>query len=202
MIQFIIILLSSFFLFGCNSNSTPTPTPTPSPKIIELSQNEKPIVSLIPRTDGHEIKLKIENIPPTINQIEYELLYTAVDNNMEIEKGAGDTIKLTSQSVERNLLLGTSSCTNGCKYKYDNGVTGGTLSLTLITNNNQIITFETPFTLKTGKDIKKANNTITLPVENYSQTVSNPKPASFYLLLKNFGSPDGAPYKLFESGSF
>ena len=45
-----------------------------------------------------------------------------------MEKGVGDTVKLTSNSFEKDLLLGTESCTNGCKYKFDEGVVGGVLS--------------------------------------------------------------------------
>lgn len=200
MTKLIMVLALSLFLSGCTPKPTPTPTPTPAPKTWELLPADKPLISLIPRTDGHELKLKIEKIPTNIKEIEYELLYTAVDNNLEIEKGAGDTLKSPQSSIERNILLGTSSCTNGCKYKYDTGVTGGTLSLTLVNQNGQFATFQTPFTLKTGKEIKKQNSSIGLPTENYSQKVTNPKPATFYLLLKNFGGE--GDYSLFDSGSF
>lgn len=202
MTQIFLIILTTLVLAGCGSKNTPAPTPTPAPKIVELQQQEKPIIDLVPRADGHELKLQISNIPSFISQIEYELLYTAVDNGMEIEKGAGDTIKVNSSKVERNILLGTASCTNGCKYKYDAGITGGTLSLTLITTNGQISTFETQFTLKSGKDIKQNGNVISLSTENYSQPISNSKTNAYYLLIKNFGSTDNSAYSLFTSDNF
>lgn len=190
----------SLLLSACGQKSTPIPTPTPAPRIFELNQNDRPVISLIPRTDGHELELSLKNIPSSIQRIEYELLYTAVDNGMEIEKGVGDTIKDIGNSISRKLLLGTSSCTNGCKYKYDTGVTGGTLSLTLINQSGQAAMFETPFVIRTGAQIKKESNQITLDTENYSHSVSNPKNNSFYILIKNFGGQES--YSLFESGSF
>ncbi len=147
-----LIIFTGFIFSACGKvKSIPTPTPIPTPRLTEFNQNEKPKISLIPRSDGHELKLKVENIPSFINQIEYELLYTAVDSGLEIEKGVGDTIKIDSISVTRDLLLGTASCTNGCKYKYDNGVKNGTLSITFTTTNNQVITYSSPFTLTSSK---------------------------------------------------
>ncbi len=195
----VLVLSSTLILSACGSPKNSTgPTPTPEPQTFELTEDQKPIVSLIPRPDGHELKLKIDKIPSMVKNIEYELLYTAVDNDLEIEKGAGDTINLNSSNIERNILLGTASCTNGCKYKYDTGITGGTLTLTLLTDSGQSNTFETPFTLKTGKDIKKAGNIITLSTEDYTQTVTSPKTNSFYLLIKNYQNG----YDLFDSTSF
>lgn len=147
----LVLLFSSFFLSACGKKVAPTPIQTTStPKSIEFKNEEKPTISLIPRADGHELKLKIENIPQNITQIEYELLYTAADNGLEIEKGVGDTVKLDSRNIERDLLLGTASCTNGCKYKYDEGISNGTLSLTFITADNQIASYEGSFTLTTS----------------------------------------------------
>jgi hypothetical protein len=155
-----------------------------------MKPEEKPIVKLIPRSDGHELKLSIEKIPESIKQIEYELIYSATDNNLEIEKGLGDTLTLESQNIERKLLLGTESCTSGCKYKYDEGITGGTLSLIFITKQNQVIPYETEFSLQSGSQIKKAGGEMSLPVENYQIKIENLKTNSFYLLLKNFGNPE------------
>lgn len=150
-----ILLFSSFFLSACGKKVETTPTKTTSaPKSIEFKNEEKPTISLIPRADGHELKLKIENIPQNVTQIEYELLYTAVDNKLEIEKGVGDTIKLDSKNIERDLLLGTASCTNGCKYKYDEGISKGTLSLTFITADNQTVSYEGSFALPASEKNK------------------------------------------------
>lgn len=193
----LIILLSSFFLSACGKkNTTTVKNNTPAPKTLELSDTEKPVVSLIPRTDGHELKLKIDNIPSKITQIEYELIYTAQDSGMEMEKGVGDTVKVTSKNVEKDLLLGTASCTNGCKYKYDEGITGGTLSLIFYTDDNQSATYETPFTLKTSSDIKKAGG-LSLSLENFEIKATTTTKSDYFVLIKNFPSY----YSVFSNGT-
>jgi hypothetical protein len=203
------IITCALFLSACGSKKTsaPSPTPTPEPKLIELDNSQKPYISLIPRQDGHELKMVISKIPQNVSQIEYELLYNATDNGLEIEKGVGDTIKLDKQAakIERDLLLGTSSCTNGCKYKYDNGVTGGTLSLNFYTSTGQVFTFESPFTLKSAVEFKK-NKSFALASDEISITASPSSSNDFFVLLKNFGAPDNTSqfssiYSVFSSGS-
>lgn len=181
-----IIILSSFVFSACGKKPTETQKTEPSPvsKLVELTPEQKPYISLIPREDGHSLKLKITKIPSSVTQVEYELVYTAVDNGLEIEKGAGDTIKVDSTNLERDILLGTASCTNGCKYKYDTGVTGGIVSLTLISENNQISTIEAPFTLKSTVDLKKENNNISVKDDSFSTKVTT-KANEFYILIKN-----------------
>ena len=196
----LVIVSSSFLLSGCgkkteNTNTSKNNTKTP-PKELVLSDSEKPIVSLIPRTDGHELKLKIDNIPSNISQIEYELIYSASDNGLVMEKGVGDTVKISSKSVEKDLLLGTASCTNGCKYKYDEGVNGGTLSLTFYTSDNQTTTFETQFSLKTSADIKKDGG-LSLPVENFSIKATTSTKSDYFVAIKNFPSY----YSVFSNGT-
>lgn len=182
-LSLILILSSSFFLSACGSKTKPKAEPTPTPRLIELSDAEKPYISLIPRNDGHELTMKISKIPKSIKNIEYELTYTAVDNNLEIEKGVGDTIKEISSSVERKILLGTESCTSGCKYKYDTGVNGGNITLTLVNQNGQVSTMQTPFSLRSTSDIKKTGN-LDLPSENFSTKITA-KTGEFYILIKN-----------------
>jgi len=180
------ILVFSLVLSGCGKKKTAdtsqqaTPTTT---EMTELVLTEKPYISLIPRQDGHELKLKVTKIPSIIKQIDYELVYTAKSEGSEIEKGVGDTVKNVSSSIEKDLLLGTASCTNGCKYKYDDGVTGGTVTLTLITADNQSATIEAPFSIKSIAQVKKSG-TMDLSTENFSTKVTD-KSGSFYTLIKN-----------------
>lgn len=154
------IILCSILFFGCSKKTSTTKiTPTPVPRTFELQESEKPDITLTSREDGHELTMKISKIPSMITNIEYELLYKASEEGMEIEKGLGDSIKVEGTSLERKLLLGTESCTSGCKYKYDEGVSGGNLNITLITKDGQSNTIEKTFTLK--KDTKTKKWTIT-----------------------------------------
>ena len=195
----LVILASSFFLSGCGKKTTTKPTTNTTQKPtaqLVLSESEKPIISLIPRADGHELKLKLDNIPSNINQIDYELIYSASDNGLVMEKGVGDTLKITSKTLEKDLLLGTASCTNGCKYKYGEGVNSGTLSLTLYTSENQSATFETPFVLLTSADIKKDGG-FKLTTEDFSVKATTTTKSDYFTVIKNYPSY----YSVFSSGS-
>lgn len=185
------VLLSSCGPKKVETNNEPTPTVA---KLIELTPEEQPYIKLIPRADGHELKLVVQKINSNVSEIEYELIYTAQDNGMEIEKGVSGNIAVTNGSVQRDLLLGTSSCTNGCKYKYDTGVSSGSLSLTLITSSGQVSTYETPFSLKSAADLKK-DKSIGLPSENFSTTIT-PKTGEYYVIIKN-----ALAYSVFSSNS-
>ena len=151
----LILLISSFTLSACGSKKTITPaTPTPIPRELVITDDQKPTIKLTPRQDGHELTLTISQINPLFIKIEYELIYTAIDSGLEIEKGVSGNIEskdILNGTAERKILLGTESCTNGCKYKYDSGITGGSLNLTLITKDNQVASLEMPFTLTSAK---------------------------------------------------
>ncbi len=193
-----ILISSSFFLSACTKKTTTTitPTKTETTKQIELSAEEKPYISLIPRADGHELKFKVTGIPSKFSIAEYELIYNAEDENMEIEKGVSGTVKLTGSSFEKDLLLGTSSCTNGCKYKYDEGITGGVLSLILTTDSKQYVTFETPFNLKNSTEINKTKS-INLNQENFEVKATIASKNDFFVVIKNFKPV----YSIFSSGN-
>jgi len=182
-----LILASALLLSACGpKTTTQVAKPTPTPKLIEIPESERPLINLTPREDGHMLFLKISEIPKSVASIEYELIYTAKDESVEIEKGLGDTIKDITSTLDRKLLLGTESCTNGCKYKYDEGVTGGTLSLKFYNTNGQVSTYESSFSLKSTADLKK-EKVFKLSTDNFEV----PLPAkltgnNFFTLIKQY----------------
>lgn len=193
-----LILVSALLLSACTAKTTTPPVqPTPTPKLIEIPVGERPLINLTPREDGRMLFLKISEIPFSVASIEYELIYSAKDESVEIEKGLGDTIKDVKGSLERKLLLGTESCTNGCKYKYDEGVTGGTLSLKFFNSNGQVSTYESSFTLRSTADLKK-DKMFKLPTDDFEI----PLPGKFtgnnyFTFIKQFRGG----YSVFSSGS-
>jgi len=199
---FALLIISSSFLLSACGKKTETTTSTPVKKTtksiqIELADNEKPYVSLIPSTDGHTLTFKVNNIPSKFSTAEYELIYTAQDEKIEIEKGVSGTVKLEgSTTISKDLLLGTASCTNGCKYKYDEGVTGGTLTLTLTTDDNQYFSYETPFVLENGTDINK-NKKLTLNQENFTVNGTVTTKSEYFIAIKN----STAIYSIFSSST-
>jgi len=153
---FITIVLSTIILSACTKKeSAKVVTPTPIPREMSLSEEEKPKISLTPRADGHQLTLVVSKIPSNFSHVEYEVIYSAIDGGLEIEKGVSgnvDSQEIVNGSFERKILLGTESCTNGCKYKYDEGVVGGTIILTLNTIDNQVASMESSFKLNQVKN--------------------------------------------------
>lgn len=193
-----VIISSSFILSACTKKTATTTTTktNTTAKQIELADNEKPYISLIPRADGHELKFKVTGIPSKFTTAEYELIYTASDQGLEIEKGVSGTVKPLTATFEKDLLLGTSSCTNGCKYKYDEGITGGVLTLTLTTDDKQYVSFETPFTIKSSAQINEDKN-IALAQESFTIKATVTSKNDFFIAIKNFKPV----YSVFSSGN-
>jgi len=196
-----LIISSSFLLSACSKKtvvetSDSAKNTAKTAKKIELSADEKPYISLIPTSDGHTLSLKISQIPPKFTSVDYELIYTAIDGKIEIEKGVSGTIKSSEYSSTKDLLLGTASCTNGCKYKYDEGVTGGTLTLTLNTDNKEYFNHETPFVFSSGTDINKTKK-INLIQDNFTINGTVTNKSEYFIIFKNFKSI----YSVFSSGT-
>ena len=93
-------------------------------KINDLELEKRPYVSLVPREDGKELFLTISNLKLREAKVEYELEYQAGT----MIQGVFGRIDFGEETppVTKKLLLG--SCSKG-KCKYDEDVTGGTLTL-------------------------------------------------------------------------
>lgn len=185
--KLLLLIIIGLTLSACGSKQkSPTVTPTPPKAVYEIPQEKRPYISLTPSTDGRWLTLKISKIPSNIKGLEYEVLYNAIDGNNEIEKGAGGTIDQSdiSSSIEKKILLGTESCTNGCKYKYDENVYGGNVTINFFNNDNQIATYQSPFSLSSAQKITK-NSTISLP-DNSKTIAVNGKHKGFFVLLRSY----------------
>lgn len=194
----VLIIITVVMITTGKNKKTPVNNNIQNTKVeseLVLSDDQKPYISLTPQADGHRLNLKISNIPESIKEIEYDLIYTAKDENIEIEKGVGGTAKIEGTSMDRELLLGTESCTSGCKYKYDEGITGGTLSLSFITADSQSASYEAPFVLLTSADIKSKG--LNLETENFSIKASVSSKSDYFVLIKNFKPV----YSVFSSGN-
>jgi len=180
---FLLVSLTVFGLSGCGpKTSTPLVTPTAAPKSYDLAVAQQPYLSLIPRNDGREIVLKLKNVPSDIRKIEYEFIYTAVDGSNQIEKGASGNLDPQTKT-EDTILLGTASCTNGCKYKYDDGVTGGLVNLLLTNSDNQVATTEQPWIIRSAIQLKKTGK-FDWTEENFFEKIDY-KLSSFFIVVKN-----------------
>ena len=168
------------------------PTSTLAPVAVE----ERPYVTLTPRTDGHELKLEIENLKD-VQTVEYELVYLAGD----LSRGViGSVDPKGETSISRDLLLGSCS-KNVCKY--DEGVTEGTLTLRF-RGPGGTQKYELAFYLQKGSEAREG---LTSGDGNF--TFQGVLPSnSFYLISGTLGVPQkpsgkiiGGPYGIFTVGS-
>ncbi len=111
---------------------------------LKLSPNERPFVSLIPASDGHYLKMKVERIKFSAESLDYELLYQVEGG---IQQGVPGSVSLEGKDFfEADLLLGSES---SGKFRYDEGVETGTLTLRFRDKNGKLLVkFETEFHLQ------------------------------------------------------
>jgi len=102
--------------------------------VVELPMEQRPFLSLVPRVDGHEIKLKLERIPAGTPTAEYELEYKVADGRT---MGVPGSVSLSgATTLERDLLLG--SCSSG-KCRFDEGVESGKVTIRLRDGKGKLI---------------------------------------------------------------
>lgn len=193
----LLLILGGGFLFIRSKLSAP-PAETEeeefvSLKVDQLPIGERPFVTLTPRSDGHEFTLEVFGVAD-FDSVEYELVYLAGG----LSRGAIGTAKLEGRdTLERKILLG--SCSRGV-CKYDEGVTGGTLTLRF-RKGGEVAKYEEDFTLDQGVD------ELVSPDEKFSLTASFPG-SIFYTVIATAGAPElpdgevvAGPYGVFTSGS-
>lgn len=108
--------------------------------LIEVSLEDSPVASLTPTADGHWLNLVVTKLGAMEEKhgavsMDYELLYKLPDGRTQ---GVPGTVKLTAQeSIERELLLGSES---SGKFRYDEGVEQGVLTLRFRNEKGKLLT--------------------------------------------------------------
>lgn len=178
------------------SLSEPTISPTPT-KPLEEAIQERPYVSLLPSADGHWVTLEVRKIKMGTISLEYELIYFAEVEGSRIERGVstgGKPIELSSSNeFSKKILFGSASCTTGtCKYKYDENVNEGTLSLKL---NGKFGTerYETVFRIQKGKEAREG---LTTGDGLFTFTSQSLPVNNLYLCFSSLGLPSLLPEKV------
>ncbi len=165
---------------------------------IAVPLGERPMASLIPTSDGHWLKLIIDNLVIDAASLDYELLYKLPDGRTQ---GVPGTVKLIGQEeIVRDLLLGSES--NG-KFRYDEGVELGTLTLRFRNDKGKLIAkFTTDFTLQSETvELTSADGV-------FKYTLAKKSSGEFFVTMETFGVPDDypgevidGPYGVFSSSS-
>lgn len=191
-----LLLLGGGFLF-LRSKLQPKQADMPEEEFVsktidQLPLSQRPFVSLTPRADGHEFTIEVLNVAG-YESIEYELVYLAGG----LSRGAIGTAKLEGRdSLERKVLLG--SCSRGV-CKYDEGVTGGTLTLRF-RQGGEVVKYEEDFSLDQGEE------ELISPDEKFTLASSFPQ-TTFYTVIATAGLPRSlaqeivaGPYGVYTSG--
>lgn len=189
------LLLGGIFIWwrGKRARETPLPSPAPEGQLIETTLEERPYVTMTPRTDGQEFTLEIARIK-NAESIDYELIYLT----QGLSRGVIGSIDLKGESVySRKVLLGT--CSRGV-CKYDEDVTDGTLTLKF-RRTEGVRKFTSDFHLQQGgKELTS--------IDGNFKVEGGFSPGTFYLTMPTVGLPDefegqviGGPYGVFTAGS-
>lgn len=190
-------------LSGCGEKTEKETQQTISPtltaiavKPVDQAIKERPYVILQPGSDIHRLKFSIKNIPLGIKTIEYELTYFADFEGNKLERGINGTGSpvekggVLEYSPMEEILFGTASCTTGkCKYKYDENVTEGMLTLTLVGANGKE-KYNSAFRIQKGKEAK---DVFTTGDGVFSLTSSGLPANGVYLIISSVGVPVPLP---------
>ena len=191
-----LIVLGLVYFFVIKSPKKTNVVEDDATSLIEVSLNERPIVSLTPTSDGHWLNLKIEKIEiPGAYSLDYELLYNLPDGRTQ---GVPGSITLNGQTlIERELLLGSES---SGKYRYDEGVEEGTITVRFRNEKGKLISrFTTKFVLLSGtKELESVD-------QAFKATLSK-NAKGYFIVMETFGVPKeslgdvkSGPYGLFYS---
>lgn len=174
----IIVLVSVFIIVRGRNVKDDLPTGEES-ALLDLPLDERPLVSLTPTTDGHYLNLKVSKIDFKAFSMDYELVYQVPGG---VQQGVPGTINLSGMTqFEAELLLGSES---SGKFRYDEGVEEGTLSLRFRDEEGRLLArFTTQF------HMQKATEILTSPdgVFSYEFKSSN---NGYFVTMNTIGFPD------------
>jgi len=192
-INFLMLITGCFILSGCAPKKTNLPPSTGNQEISSPTKppnqtvSKAPFVQLIPSADGHWVNLEVKNIKSGTKSVDYELIYFAGEQGNKIERGVAGTVELKGEtSLTRKILFGSESCTTGkCKYKFDENISEGMLTLKL-KGDSGTEKYESAFRLQKGPEGKEGLNA----GDGVFNFVSDGLPKNTYFLtMSTFGLP-------------
>ena len=186
-----LVILGLVYFFVIKSPKKSSLVEDDTTSLIEVSLNDRPIVSLTPTSDGHWLNLKIEKIQiPGAYSMDYELLYELPDGRTQ---GVPGSITLNGQTlIERELLLGSES---SGKFRYDEGVNVGTMTVRFRNEKGKLIArFTTKFTLLS--DSRELES-----VDQAFRAILSKASKGYFVVMETFGIPNEAPSDI-KSGPY
>lgn len=195
---FLVIALAIVFVGGVfvirNRNASTLETEEELQNIPDLPENQRPIVALVPTSDGHYLGLKIEDIKvPNAGTMDYELFYKATNAGNQTTQGTSGTVKLGGMtSYNKDLLLGSES---SGKFRYDQGVENGTVTLRFRNSSGKLLG-------KVASDWHLQTNTTTLTStdNSFKYTLSSMAKGVWFITMKSFGKPNSTSVVTYSNG--
>lgn len=160
---------------------------------METTILERPFVTVVPTADGHWVDLTVTNIKPATKSVDYELIYFAGDIGNKIERGVAGSVELKGEkTISRKILFGSESCTVKCKYKFDENISEGSLTIKL-KGDFGTEKYESAFRLQKGNEALEGLST----GDGNFKFVSTSLPKnSLFLTISTMGVPGPLPGKI------
>lgn len=164
--------------------------------LIEVALEDRPVASLTPTSDGHWLNLVIDKVKIDAKTMDYELIYQLPDGRTQ---GVPGTVTLQpGEAIEKKILLGSES---SGKFRYDEGVKDGTLTLRFRNDQGKLLAkFTSDFVLLSGtKELESVDGKFIVNLNKLSTK-------TFYVVMPTFGVPQmpsegisEGPYGFFSS---
>lgn len=172
----LVVSLAVFIIRGRGGSGTVDDGP-------ELPFSQRPFTRLVPKEDGHYLSLMVENINvPGAVSMDYELYYGTADG---ITQGVPGKVTLEGkEKIERELLLGSES---SGKFRYDEGVDDGTLTLRFRDEDGKTIgkvAGQWSF-LQGTKELASLDGKFTYTLKQSSD--------AYFVVMPTFGLPESSP---------
>ena len=142
-----LLLVGGVFFFM--NNRKVSDLPRNEEGLMEVPFEKRPAVSLIPKEDGHYLKLRVERFEVAeFDSMDYLLLYNTKD---EVTQGVPGSEKVKGTDIfEADLLLGSESSGN---FRYDEGVETGSIEISFRDSDGELVAkFDSDFHMQKGTD--------------------------------------------------
>ncbi|MFC1649128.1 hypothetical protein ACFL2C_00235 [Patescibacteria group bacterium] len=153
--------------------------------LIDVSAENMPVVSLIPREDGHWLDMVITKLGKfDALTLDYEMLYKLPDGRTQGVPGTVRMDTVVDGTIKRELLLGSESSGN---FRYDEGVEDGSITLRFRNEKGKLLAkFASEFKLQDGSDeLKSVDGSVTfVPTETNT---------NYFVVMDTVGYPDTIP---------
>jgi len=199
-LPFIIVVVAAILLVGgilvIKKISQPpvTDSSQDDAAVPDLPESERPVVALIPTSDGYYLGLSIDGIKvANATSMDYDLLWKANNSGVVTPQGTSSTVQLNGlTSFKKDLLLGSES--NG-KFRYDKGVESGTLTLRFRDATGKLLG-----KVKTDWHLQTGTTTLTSVDGSFKYTLNKAVPGVWFVTMQPFATPNSSKVVVFKDG--